>query len=101
MNYRYTKKEYLAYAVLRFVYGNISPTKYGSSHGILNKPVTNSGALGVLTGFSSTYTDSGLVGFFLVADAKSAPKVSRKFGDRFKSGDLGNVKVMNNFRLTS
>lgn len=89
----YTKKEYLAYAALRYVYGNEPAMKYGSSQGILNKALNSTGALGVLTGISSTYSDSGLVGFFLAVESKSAAKAYESVVSTLLRADISDKDV--------
>lgn len=72
---RYSKKEFLPYAVLSYVYGNGVCVPYGNGQGILNKALKKSGAIAAVSGFRANYSDSGLVGFFLVADSNDVVKV--------------------------
>ena len=74
--YSLTQKEYLAYAVLKNIYGNAVPIKYGNSHGILSNALNKAGVSAGVVGFNATYSDSGLTGFFLVTDPSDAPAVS-------------------------
>lgn len=73
--FRCSKKEFLSYAVLSYVYGNGVCVPYGNGQGILNKALTKSGTIAAVSGFRANYSDSGLVGFFLVADSNDVVKV--------------------------
>lgn len=50
--------------------------KYSNGVGILNKALTKTGITAAVTGFAASYSDSGLVGFFFVANSSDAAKVS-------------------------
>lgn len=73
------QKEALAFAVLQQVAGTGAATKRGNVNGALGKVVT--GAVGDapfgFSAFNASYTDNGLFGFVLSAEAKSVGKVSR------------------------
>lgn len=74
------QKEALAFAVLQHVAGARSATKRGNVNGALGKVV--SGAIGsarpfAFSAFNASYTDNGLFGFVLSADAKDAGKVKK------------------------
>lgn len=72
------EKEALAFAVLQQVAGTGAATKRGNVNGALGKVV--SGAVGGsqfgFSAFNASYTDNGLFGFVLSADAKDVGKVS-------------------------
>lgn len=89
----YTKKEYVPYAVLKHVYGNPPPTKYGAGHGLLNKALTSTGVLGVVSGFNVGYSDSGLVGFFLAASARNAAQALDGVASAFYKADITDKDV--------
>lgn len=62
--------------MLQYVYANSPSIKYGSGVGILNKALTKVGVLGAVNGFNASFSDSGLVGFLLVANSSDIVKVN-------------------------
>lgn len=74
------EKEAIAFAVLQQVAGTGAATKRGNVNGALGKVVT--GAIGSapfgFSAFNASYSDNGLFGFVLSADAKDIGKVSRR-----------------------
>lgn len=70
-------KEALAFAVLQYIAGTGAATKRGNVNGALGKVVSS--AIGNrpygFSAFNASYTDNGLFGFVLSADAQDAGKV--------------------------
>lgn len=69
--------EAAALAVAQHILGVGPSVKYGS-HGtsILGKAVAGSGGVGMATAININYSDTGLFGYFVVADSASVDKVS-------------------------
>lgn len=66
-----------ALAVAQHILGVGPNVKYGVGYGsVLPKAVAASGGVGMATAININYSDSGLFGYFVVADSASADKVS-------------------------
>lgn len=90
------QKEALAFAVLQYVAGAGASTKRGNVNGALGKVVTS--AIGNepfgFSAFNASYTDNGLFGFVLSAEAKSAGKAIDAAVKALRQGSVsdGDVK---------
>lgn len=64
-----------ALAVAQQILGTGSHVKYGDSGSVLTKAVAGSGGVGMASAININYSDTGLFGYFVVADSASADKV--------------------------
>ncbi|XP_065211971.1 cytochrome b-c1 complex subunit 2, mitochondrial [Planococcus citri] len=88
-----TQKEYLAYAVLKNIYGTPVPIKYGNSHGILSKALSKANLAAGVIGFNATYSDSGLTGFFMITDPDNAAAALKTVYTEFSKANITDSDV--------
>jgi len=86
----------IAAALLHRALGSGPRVKYGNSKGALNA-ATKTPIESVATGFSASYTDSGLVGAFLTASHCCIEKVTKKAAEILRNAsvseeDIGRAK---------
>lgn len=88
-----TQKEYLAYAILKNIYGTPVTVKYGNSHGILSKALDKAGVSAGVVGFNATYSDLGLTGFALMTDPDNAAVALKTVYTEFTKANITDSDV--------
>jgi len=86
-------KEMIAAALLHRALGSGPRVKYGNSKGALNA-ATKTPIESVASGFSASYTDSGLVGAFLTASHCCIEKVTKKAAEILQSASVSEEDIV-------